>query len=194
MDDKVTEDKAENNYEKRVKLPLALHNEEEARDIQFDVWKPKGINMYDWNIELSERASGYEVSTASISDKVLRVKVNSKKGKTFKDSEGELLTLTFIDYEKGGDFDVAIRNVHVSGPDNADFVAPDHTIHFSLTPYVLGDSNVDGFVNAADIVKIVNYIKNYSSENFNYKRSDVNVDGNVDDADIEKIEEIIVGE
>ena len=193
MDDKVAEDKVENNYDRTIKLPLALHNEEEARDIQFDVWTPKGFNMYDWNIELSERAGGYEITTENIKyDKVMRVKLHSENGKKFKGNDGELLKLTFIDDEKGGDFEVAIRNIHVSGPGNVDYEAPDHTIHFSLIPYILGDSNVDGFVNAADIVNIVNYFKESSSEKFNWKRSDANRDSSVDDADVEAIKDIIM--
>ena len=192
MDDEVAEDKMENNFDRRVKLPLALHNEEEARDIQFDVWKPEGFNMYEWGVELSERASGYQITTENISNKVIRVKLHSDNGQKFKDNDGELLKLTFIDDEKGGDFDVSIRNIHITGSDKLDYVAPNHTIHFSLMPFILGDANVDGFVNAVDIVKIVNYLKNYSSEQFNWKRANANRDDNVDEDDINAVEDMIM--
>ena len=191
MDDKVTEDKVVG--DRTIKLPLALHNEEEARDIQFDVWTPEGFNMYGWDTELSERASGYHITTEYISNKVIRVKLYSENGKKFKDNDGELLKLTFNDYEKGGDFDVAIRNIHISGPDNVDCVAPNRTIHFSLIPFLLGDSNADGFVNAADIVNIVNNIKGSPTEKFNWKRSDANRDDTVNEADVKEIKDIIMG-
>ena len=191
MDDKVTEDKVVG--DRTIKLPLALHNEEEARDIQFDVWTPDGFYMDGWDIELSERANGYQITTENISNKVIRVKLYSENGKKFKDNDGELLKLTFNDYEKGGDFDVAIRNIHISGPDNVDCVAPNRTIHFSLIPFLLGDSNADGFVNAADIVNIVNNIKGSPMEKFNWKRSDANRDDTVNEADVKEIKDIIMG-
>ena len=191
MDDKVTEDKVVG--DRTIKLPLALHNEEEARDIQFDVWTPDGFYMDGWDIELSERANGYQITTENISNKVIRVKLYSENGKKFKDNDGELLKLTFNDYEKGGDFDVAIRNIHISGPDNVDCVAPNRTIHFSLIPFLLGDSNADGFVNAADIVNIVNCINGSPMEKFNWKRSDANRDDTVNEADVKEIKDIIMG-
>ena len=193
MDDKVTEDKVENNFERTVRLPLALHNEEEAQSIQFDVRTPEGVYMQDW-VEFSERANGYEVSFEQISNSVKRVKITSQNGSKFEGNEGDLLTLTFATGKKGEDFDVAIRNVHVSGPNKADNVAPNHTIHFNLMAFATGDANTDGAVNAADIVKIVNYIKDPESKNFNLKRADANGDYKVDAEDIEAIKNIIIRE
>ncbi len=192
MEDKVSEDKVENNFERTVKLPLALHNDEEAQNIQFDVWTPEGVNMNDLNVELSERANGYEVSIEQISNRVKRVKINSQNGSKFEGSEGELLTLTFATGEKGEDFDVAIRNVQISGPNKVNFVAPNHTIHFNLMAFDAGDANADGFVNAADIVNVVNYIKNSQSDKFNLKRADANRDYKIDQADVDAIKSIII--
>ncbi|MBO7045507.1 MAG: dockerin type I repeat-containing protein, partial [Prevotella sp.] len=47
-----------------------------------------------------------------------------------------------------------------------------------------GDANGDGYVNAADIVEVVNYIMGYPSEKFDEILADANNDGTVNAADI----------
>ncbi|MBR4729034.1 MAG: leucine-rich repeat protein, partial [Prevotella sp.] len=191
----VSEEKVEEDIERSVRLPLALHNEDEARDIQFDVWTPENIDMYtnEWDIELnSGRASGHIVSTERISNKVTRVKVSSPTGGKFKNSDGELLTLSFYTGSKGGDFDVAIRNVHITGPNNFDFTIPDHTIRFSMPSYPMGDSNGDGKVTINDAVNTIDYILGRGNERFFWNLTNVNKDGDITVADITGIIDIVL--
>ena len=188
----VMKENVEEDIERSVRLPLALHNEDEAHDIQFDVWTPENMSMDEWNIELSGRASGYQVQTEHISNKVIRVKVNSQTGGKFKNSDGEILTLSFYTGSKGGDFDVAIRNIHITGPNDYDFVAPDHTIRFSLPSYPMGDSNGDGKVTINDAVTTIDNLLGRYTERFFWTLANVNKDDNITIADITGIIDIIL--
>ena len=191
----VTEEKVEEDIDRYVRLPLALHNEDEARAIQFDVWTPESMSMYtsEWDIELnSERANGYQVSTESVSNKVTRVKISSPTGSKFKDSDGEFITLSFSTGSKGGDLDLAIRNIHITGPNNFDFTAPDHTIRFSLPSYPMGDSNGDGKVTINDAVNTIDYLLGRPYERFYWSLTNVNKDGDITVADITGIIDILL--
>lgn len=57
-----------------------------------------------------------------------------------------------------------------------------------------GDANNDGKINVADIVEIVNYTQEKSSETFNEKAADITRDGNVNEDDIKALVSIIIGE
>lgn len=189
----VSEEKVEEDIEQYVRVPLALHNEDEARDIQFDVWTPESMYMDEWNIELnSGRVSGHTVSKERISNKVWRIKVSSPTGGKFKNSDGDLITLSFSTGSKGGDFDVAIRNVHITGPDNFDFTAPDHTICFNVKGYPMGDSNGDGKVTINDAVTTIDHILGRYIERFFWNPTDINKDGDITVADITGIVDIVL--
>ena len=189
----VSEEKVEEDIERSIRVPLALHNEDEARAIQFDVWTPENMYMDEWNIELnSGRASGHTVSKERISNKVWRIKVSSPTGGKFKNSDGDLITLSFSTGYKGGDFDVAIRNVHITGPYDFDFTAPDHTIRFSVTGYPMGDSNGDGKVSINDAVTTIDYILGRYPERFFWNPTNVNKDNDITVADITGIVDIIL--
>ena len=188
----VSEEKVEEDIERSVRLPLALHNEDEARSIQFDVWTPENMSMNEWDIVLSGRASGYQVSSERISNKVVRVKVTSPTGGKFKNSDGKLLELSFYTGSKGGDFDVAIRNIHITGPYDFDFTAPDHTIRFSLPSYPMGDSNGDGKVTINDAVTTIEHLLGRYPERFFWNPTNVNKDNDITVADITGIIDIIL--
>ena len=57
---------------------------------------------------------------------------------------------------------------------------------------LLGDANGDGKVDVADIVEIVNFINDISSENFNFTNADFNKDEKVNNLDIQDIKNIIL--
>lgn len=193
----VMDDKVDNFVENNVTLPLALHNEGEARDIQFDVYMPEGVTMNGWygdfGIELSGRAYGYNVAAARMSDGAVRVVVYSIDGKKFQESDGQLLTLPFTTGEDVGNFDVAIKNIHISGPDNFDFAAPNHTIRFNLKDYPMGDSNGDGSVTVNDAVITVDQILEQNFNRFVRKAADVNKDDQITVADVTGTIDIVLG-
>ena len=62
-----------------------------------------------------------------------------------------------------------------------------------IMPFIAGDANGDGAVDAADIVEVVNYIMNKTSTKFVEAAADANNDGTVDAADIVAIVNIIMG-
>ena len=192
----VMENTVENYVENEIRLPLALHNEGEARDIQFDVYMPEGVNMKDrygnFDIQLSARSNEHQVAAARTSDGAVRVIVYSQSGNQFQNSDGELLTLPFTTGGETGSFDVTIKNIHISGPDNFDFVAPNHTIHFSLNDYPLGDSNGDGYVTIGDAVNTVDNILEKSTDRFIKKAADANRDGDITVTDVSATIDLIL--
>ena len=180
-----------------ITLPLALHNEGEARDIQFDVYMPEGVNMVgdsygDFGIGMSGRMNGHTVVAARTQDGAVRVIVYSMDGNSFSESEGELLTLPFTTGENAGNFDVTIKNIHISGPNNFDFAAPQHIIQFKLKDYPLGDSNGDGYVTANDISITVDKILEQPIGRFVSRAADVNKDDQITIADVTATVDIIL--
>lgn len=57
---------------------------------------------------------------------------------------------------------------------------------------ILGDTNGDGIVNAADIVEIVNAMNGKQSANYNVDNADFNRDGYVNQADVDAIVDLIM--
>ena len=191
----VMEDNVENYIENTVSFPIALHNESEARAIQFDVYMPEGIDIDPWygNFQLSERANGYQVSAARKSDGSVRVIVYSQQsGNSFQNSDGEILTLPFNTGEKTGKFDVTIKDIHISGPNNIDFVAPEKVLRFNLKDYPLGDSDGNGSVTITDAVQTVDYILENYPGRFMKKAADVNKDDLITVADVTGTVDIVL--
>lgn len=192
--DNAVDDYVENN----VTMSLALHNEGEARDIQFDVYMPEGVSMNDngtgdYGIQMSGRSNGHQVVAARTSDgSAVRVIVYSQDGNALQGNDGELLTLPFVTGENVGNFNVIIKNIHVSGPDNFDFDAPNHTIQFKLKDYLLGDSNGSGEVNISDVVNTVDQILERGSERFVKRAADVNKDDRITVADVTATVDIVL--
>ena len=189
------EDNVENYIENTVSFPIALHNESEARAIQFDVYMPEGIGIDPWygNFQLSERANGYQVSAARKSDGSVRVIVYSQQsGNSFQNSDGEILTLPFNTGEKTGKFDVTIKDIHISGPNNIDFVAPEKVLRFNLKDYPLGDSDGNGSVTITDAVQTVDYILENYPGRFMKKAADVNKDDLITVADVTGTVDIVL--
>jgi hypothetical protein len=188
----VMDEKVETDIENYLSMPLALHNEEEARSIQFDVWMLEGMDLYDWGIQLSERASGFPVSINRMSNKVVRVNISAPNGSKFKGSDGELLTLTFYTGGNGGVFDGGIRNIHITGPDNIDYTAPSHAIQFNVKDYPLGDSNGSGSVTISDAVTNIDHILERYCERFIWKAADVDKSGDITVKDVTGIVDIVL--
>ena len=192
----VMDNTVENYVENSISIPLALHNEGEARDIQFDVYMPNGVEMPDWygnfGIQTSERAYGHSVATARMLDGGVCVIVYSQDGNQFQNSDGDLLWLQFNTGGEVGNYDVDIRNIHISGPNNFHFVAPNHTIHFTLNDYPLGDSNGSGDVSITDVANTVEKLLERYSDRFIQKAADANKDGQITIADVTATVDIIL--
>lgn len=75
-------------------------------------------------------------------------------------------------------------NIIASGFSEASFVQTDGRLP---SKSIKGDANGDGIVNAADIVAVINYIKDILPARFNHYAADMNRDGTVDAKDISEI-------
>lgn len=78
-------------------------------------------------------------------------------------------------------------------------VIPDFTLAYSdvsydpLPPdYIVGDVNMDGFVNVGDITAVANHILGRTPTKFNVQAADANIDNSINVGDITKIANIIL--
>ena len=78
-------------------------------------------------------------------------------------------------------------------------VVSDFTLAYSdisydpLPPdYILGDANIDGYVNVGDITAVANHILKRTPAKFDAQAADANTDGNINVGDITKIANIIL--
>lgn len=103
----------------------------------------------------------------------LRIRSNQTEGesvsfKVYQSSTGKTLIVTET---------MLFKNQDMTGLPSTPFT-------LTLPNTLKGDANGDGYVNAADIVEVVNYIMGYPSEKFDEILADANNDGTVNAADI----------
>lgn len=189
----VTLTDAETFVQNEVRVPLALHNTDAASGIQFDVYLSEGLSLDPNRVEISGRSNGHSISAANRSDGSVRVIIYSNDGNAFGDNDGELVILPVTTLEATGDFEVNVKNVHVSGPNSFDFLAPDYTAHLQVSDYPLGDSNGNGEVTVTDVANTVDQLLERAPERFVQKAADVNKDGIISVSDITATIDIILG-
>lgn len=68
----------------------------------------------------------------------------------------------------------------------------DRTLTLTLEKTVPGDANNDGFVDAADLVEMINAKNGRASERFNLTNADINRDGEITQEDIEAVVNLIM--
>ena len=175
-----------------VRMPLVLHNTDNASGIQFDVYMPEGISLDPYRVEMSGRNNGHNISAAHRSDGSVRVIVYSNEGNAFLEHDGELLILPLTTAEETGEFVVDVKNIHISGPNSFDFVAPNYSARILVSDYPLGDSNGNGEVTVSDIVNTVDELLERQPERFIRKAADVNKDGIITVSDITATVDIIL--
>ena len=180
-----------------AQVPMSLHNAGDAQGIQFDVYLPEGLTMRnewseDYGIGLSSRSNGHRVTASRRSDGSVRVVVYSLDGKTFRKNDGELLSLPIGTRANVGDYDVEVKNIHVSGPNSFDFSAPDYKTRIHVADYPMGDSNGNGEVTVADATNTVDHILERYTERFIEKAADVNTDGVITVSDVTAAIDIVL--
>ena len=175
-----------------VRMPLVLHNTDNASGIQFDVYTPEGISLDPYRVEMSGRNNGHIVSAANRSDGSVRVIVYSNEGNPFLDHDGELLILPLTTEEEVGEFVVDVKNIHISGPNSFDFVAPNYSARILVSDYPLGDSNGNGEVTVSDVVNTVDELLELQPARFIRKAADVNKDGIITVSDVTATVDIIL--
>lgn len=181
----------------KAQVPMSLHNAGDAQGIQFDVYLPEGLTMInewseDYGIGLSSRSDGHRVTASRRSDGSVRVVVYSTDGKKFRENDGELLSLPIGTRANVGDYDVEVKNIHVSGPNSFDFSAPDYKTRIHVADYPMGDSNGNGEVTVADATNTVDHILERYTERFIEKAADVNTDGVITVSDVTAAIDIVL--
>ena len=67
-------------------------------------------------------------------------------------------------------------------------------LDFSI-PFILGDVNADGVLNAADIVELINFLNDWPvTDNFSESRADVTNNGRINEKDLEELVKLIMGQ
>ena len=181
----------------KAQVPMSLHNAGDAQGIQFDVYLPEGLTMInewseDYGIGLSSRSDGHRVTASRRSDGSVRVVVYSTDGKKFRENDGELLSLPIGTRANVGDYDVEVKNIHVSGPNSFDFSAPDYKTRIHVADYPMGDRNGNGEVTVADATNTVDHILERYTERFIEKAADVNTDGVITVSDVTAAIDIVL--
>ena len=189
----VTFDDLETYVQNEVQVPVFLHNTDNASAIQFDVYLPEGVGINQDNVWMTGRSNGHSVTTSRRSDGSVRVIVYSNDGNAFYEHDGHLLTLPITTQEEVGDFTIEVKNIHVSGPNYFDFVAPDYSARIKVSDYPIGDSNGNGEVTVTDVANIVDHLLERWTERFVTKAADANIDGIISVSDIIATIDIILG-
>lgn len=182
-----------------LQIPMLMHNADAAKGIQFDVYLPEGLDMENnggsFNVSMTGRSNGHAVTTARRSDGSIRVMVFSQEGNSFFENDGELLSLPIITLEEAGEYEVQVKNIHISGPKSFDFTAPDYVCRVKVKDFPLGDSNGDGAVSISDVTNTVNQAMEQFQwvERFKMKPGDVNSDGIITVTDVSATAAILMG-
>jgi hypothetical protein len=181
------------------RLAIQLSNSEEFTAFQAEITFPEGITPVktsneSYSVSLSSRKVDHTISANIISNGALKIAAFSMSNESLKDKSGDLF---YIDITSDAAF-TGPATIEVKGilftqtEDRKEIAFPDVNVIADIN-YAAGDANIDGFINAADIVEVVNYIKGSPSDKFNEESADANGDKKVDAADIETIKNIIMG-
>lgn len=176
----------------RLKYPVYLTSLDVLCDMTFQLTFPKSLQPDLSSLELSEKAQGYAVSCAALSDTSYVV---SLVGGTT--AAGNTLLLRFDvpipdDIATGTSYAVKINQVSVTEPDGTHLTAS--TRNGRLYVYRTGDTNGDGNVDVLDQINMVRHVLEEKTDVFIPEVSDVNEDGGIDSLDLLGLSGIVLTE
>lgn len=174
------------------KLAVHLSNKEAYTAFQAEFVFPEGINPVkdsngNYSVSLSSRkGSDHSLSSNIISDGSLKIACFSMTNADFSGDSGELFYIDIVsDATFKGPASIEVKNILLTrSSDHKEIEFPNTTSVVDTKTLIKGDANVDGVVNEADIVEIVNYMIGKQSGIFNYDAADANNDYEVNVADI----------
>lgn len=179
-----------------VNVPVRMFNTGAATGFQCDVYLPEGLTMYDnggnFGVQLTGRSNGHIVSAARRADGSVRVIAYSRDGYNFNGTDDILFYLPVSTLDSTGVYQVQLKNIHISGPQFFDFVAPNITTQIRVADYPIGDSNGDGDVTVSDVTTTVNHLLEWYVPKFVRKSADVNSDNTITVADVSATVDIII--
>ena len=189
----------------QVELSIALKNNVNITNFQFDLVLPEGITIaqdedgYDL-IDLSTArttARKHTIGNELQSDGSMRVICYSSSNAVFSGTEGEVMTikLNISESLSEGEYSVELKNLVLT--EYTDGSAIKHTIpciesKINVYVYTPGDVNDDGSIDVTDISGVVNFILNTATNGLIERAADVNEDGAVDVTDISGVVNMIL--
>ncbi len=178
-------------------ISLSMHNQDPVNGFQCDIYLPDGVRMQgeSWNnygIQLSDRANGHTLTSGQRSDGAYRVIVYSLQNNSFTGNEGEIIRIPITNISEAGPYQVNIKNIKVSGPNNYEFTVPDVKSQITFNDYPLGDSNGSGDVTVADATTSINYMLERWNPKFIMKAADINADGDITISDVSSTIDIVL--
>ena len=189
----------------QVELSIALKNNVNITNFQFDLVLPEGITIaqdedgYDL-IDLSTArttARKHTIGNELQNDGSMRVICYSSSNAVFSGTEGEVMTIK-LNMSKSlseGEYSVQLKNLVLT--EYTDGSAIKHTIpciesKINVYVYTPGDVNDDGSIDVTDISGVVNFILNTATDGLIERAADVNEDGAVDVTDISGVVNMIL--
>ncbi|MBQ2978635.1 MAG: leucine-rich repeat protein [Bacteroidaceae bacterium] len=180
-----------------ISLPISLINTTEIAGLQCDIFLPDGLTPImqgdKYDIVLSSRAEGFDVTAKLRNDGALRVVIVNTALDLISGNDGELFTIKLMPNEQySTDDHIAIRNIVMTGSDYAEYEASDVVISCTIKESITGDSNCDKKVNVTDLSQMANYVAGNELGVFDADGADANQDGQVDSADIDTVSDVVV--
>ena len=179
--------------EKASKWPVYMANKDEITAFQFDVEVPQGISVS--GVQLGDRCNeSHKVEFYKKTDGVYRVIGTSLQSVPFSGNEGELVSLMLSanGVVKKGEYDICIKDIVLTSRSEEKYYPSDVESMLTALDFQPGDADVNGIVNAADILEMVKYITGNPSKHFKMEDADANGDGMVNVADIVTIVNMIM--
>ena len=176
-------------------VAVRMINSGDASGFQCDVYLPEGLSMIDngdCGVILTDRSNNHIVHGARRTDGSVRLIAYSNDGNNFIGKEDILFKIPVYTLDSVGVFEIQLKNIHISGPQNFDFVAPDITTQVRVSDYPLGDSNGDGDVTVSDVSTTVSHLLEHYVPRFIRKAADANKDKTITVADVTATVDIIV--
>ena len=176
-------------------VAVRMINSGDASGFQCDVYLPEGLSMIDngdCGVILTDRSNNHIVHGARRTDGSVRLIAYSNDGNNFIGKEDILFKIPVNTLDTVGVFEIQLKNIHISGPQNFDFVAPDITTQIRVSDYPLGDSNGDGDVTVSDVSTTVSQLLEQYVPRFIRKAADANKDKTITVADVTATVDIIV--
>ncbi len=189
----------------QVTLPIELCNEENIRQIQFELSLPEGISVVtkengDLQATLTQRASSTHQITGTYlpnGNYLVIITRTTLSDDVIQDSEGRIasISLKVRLNVAPGDYDIKITDCEFSikGVSTA-MLLPDSHSKLTISSILLGDSNHDDRVSVSDISNVIDYIlkKNENDPDFMWHAANASGDERISVSDISTIIDIIL--
>ena len=180
-------------------LVLSLENGQQGISaIQCQIVLPGGVTIAtegnNFLYTVAERCRGSLVQVVETMDGHYNLMMFHFSDESFSGSSGPIITLTLKADEDLSDMESEGRIDYIVLTNTAREMIEAAPVTFPITVsnYLLGDVNHDGYVNVVDVMMTVDYVLVKMVKNFNKENADVNGDGSVDVSDVMGIVNIVL--